>query len=116
RSLHPGHEALVPAGTVTDPPGLTRRRIDAARFRAEQHNRDSVLIITHAEGGGVERVVQETAVAHEAAGRRAVVLRPANDGAVLVSDGDQSDYPHLRFTHPERTALMRLLRAARPIH
>ena len=112
RALHPDHATLLQSRTTAAPP---HRRLDAIRFRSKQRNRDSVLIITHDEGGGVERVVQAAVAAHEAAGRRAVVLRPNGDGAVLVSDGDQARYPSLRFSRPERAALMRLLRAVRPV-
>lgn len=91
------------------------RRPEAIRFRAQQQGRASVLIITHADGGGVERRIMASVAAHEAAGRRAVVLRPDRDGGVRVSDGDADFYPNLRFDRREHPALLRLLRGAKPV-
>ncbi len=115
RTLHPGYDALLQAQAAADPLHPARRRLDAARFRLQQRGRRSVLIITHNEGGGVERAVTAAVAAHGAAGRCAVVLRPADNGTVLVSDGDQARYPHLRFARQERAALLRFLRAVQPV-
>ena len=50
-----------------------------------------MILITHEDGGGVERQVGVSAAQHRPAGRRAIVLRPGRlpDGGqcVVVSDG-----------------------------
>jgi glycosyltransferase involved in cell wall biosynthesis len=77
--------------------------------------RDAVILITHDDGGGVERRVQAAIAAHTARGRRAIVLRPARppDNAILVS---ATGSPVLRFELPRRqSAMLRLLRAAGPV-
>ena len=107
--LHPGYGALVAEWVGRDPLGPARRRIDALRWRAGS-SRSAVALVTHAGGGGVDRVVAERARALREAGIRPVVIRPHGDAAVL-GDGDT---PNLRFRLPaEWDALLRLLRADR---
>jgi glycosyltransferase involved in cell wall biosynthesis len=84
-----------------------------ARWPTDDEN--SVIIVTHDDGGGVERQVQAAIAAHEQHGQRAIVLRPAkpSDGSVLVSAAGR---PTLRFALPrDRAALLRQLRAVRPV-
>ncbi|MEJ1978411.1 MAG: hypothetical protein WDN49_22075 [Acetobacteraceae bacterium] len=69
--------------------------------------------MTHAGGGGVDRVIATRVAALHAAGIRPIVLRP-DAKSVVVGDGST---PNLRFAMPdEQDALVRLLRAERPSH
>ena len=111
--LHPGYPALIAEWQGRDPLGPARRAMDALRWRAEPARRTAILV-THAGGGGVDRVVAARAAALRGAGIRPVVLRP--DGAAVVI-GDEPATPNLRFTLPlEWLALVRFLRASRPLH
>ena len=136
--LHPGYDALIEAFGREDPLAGARRDLDLARWRAARPRSASgrpgtVLLITHAAGGGVEQRVRHACQAHRAAGRRPIVLRPARsedgrmaallDGHVgppdtdpahpLPATPDHADrFPNLRFQLPEELpALLRLLRA-----
>ena len=118
--LHPGYAQLVRDFIRADPLAEHRRRIDLLRWRAAGDRRRSVILVTHNDGGGVERQVVAAAAAHRAAGHRVVVLRPdATEDArpgVVVGDGPDGGFPNLRYALPdELPALVRLLRAARPI-
>ncbi len=107
--LHPGYGAMVGAWIARDPLGVARRRMDALRWR-EGRRPGAVAIVTHAGGGGVDRVVAERSQALRAEGVRPVVIRPDGDMAV-VGDGDT---PNLRFRLPEAwDGLLRLLRGER---
>jgi GT2 family glycosyltransferase/glycosyltransferase involved in cell wall biosynthesis len=123
--LHPGYRALVAEYKRADPLADARRRLDAARFRADAPGSgDAVLLVTHDSGGGVERVVRARCEALRAEGRRPVVLRPVRatggghlylPGLCLVCDGTDRSTPGLRFALPAGLpALLRLLRTARP--
>ena len=118
--MHPGYEGLVAAHLRADPLAAPRRRIDLLRWRAVTPRRqESAILITHAEGGGVERQISMAAASHVQAGRRAIVLRPdrAPDGtpAILMADGVENRFPNLRYAMPaELPALIRLLRATQP--
>ncbi len=122
--LHPGYHALIAAFQAADPLAPARRRLDIARWR-EARNRDgAVILVTHDNGGGVERVVRARVAALRAEGRRAILLRPEPERGVrrldkpatcLVSDDPDGGYPNLRFAIPaELGDLARLLRSDRP--
>jgi glycosyltransferase involved in cell wall biosynthesis len=90
-------------------------RRDLARWRG--NTMESVILITHDDGGGVERRIQASIAAHEAMGHRAIVLRPTKPGngpaGVTVSS---RSLPDLRFELPgEQPALLRLFRRMRPV-
>lgn len=92
-----------------------RQRLDRAQWR--DGNMPSVLLVTHDDGGGVERRVRTSVAAHEARGRRAIVLRPAKspNGSASVVLASAS-LPELRFELPrERAALLRLLMVLQPV-
>jgi GT2 family glycosyltransferase len=110
--LHPGYDALIADWEARDPLGPTRRRMDVLRWRKGQRP-SAAILVTHAGGGGVDRLISQRVEALDAVGVRAIVLRP--EGAkVVVGDGST---PNLRFAMPdERDALVRLLRADRPTH
>ena len=108
--LHPGYGAMVTEWIGQDPLGPARRRMDALRWRAGRRA-SAVVLVTHAGGGGVDRVVAERAEALRRAGVRPIVLRPAAPGLVVVGDGGT---PNLRYRLPDEwPALLRLLRADR---
>jgi glycosyltransferase involved in cell wall biosynthesis len=107
--LHPGYDAMVMAWIARDPLGDARRRIDALRWRSGRRS-SAVVIITHAGGGGVDRVVAERAARLRRDGVRPVILRPDGEFTV-VGDGDT---PNLRYRLPgEWDKLLRLLRGER---
>ncbi len=107
--LHPGYGTLVAGWIAADPLGPARRRMDALRWRAGRRAAAAVLV-THAGGGGVDRVVADRAAALAADGIRPIVLRP-DGGATVVDDRDT---PNLRFRLPgEWDGLLRLLRPER---
>jgi GT2 family glycosyltransferase len=118
--MHPGYAALIQRHATADPLAPARRRLDLARWRAERTRGGvSTILITHNEGGGVERQVAVSVSRRRAAGRRAVVLRPGllPDGGrcVVISDGTADGYPNLRYAMPaELPALLRLLTRERP--
>ena len=109
--LHPGYDALVQAHIAADPLRPVRRRMDALRWAAGRRSQ-AALAITHAGGGGVERVVQERAAAWAEEGRRAILLRPAPGGCVVEEPG--AGYPNLSYALPDELPdLARLLRPDR---
>ncbi len=127
--LHPGYHALIaeyqgaiPAHDALAP---ARRRMDMLRWTAGKR-KAAVLLVTHASGGGVERVVRKRVAEIIAADMRPVVLRPVLDpqseggsvpGLCRVDDSaDGMGFPNLVFDlRSERPALARLLRADRPV-
>ncbi len=117
--LHPGYDALVAAFAAADPLAGARRRLDEALI-AEHAARETVLFVTHAAGGGVERVVRARTERARRGGARALVLRPdpeglRNDLAVLQDQADPDAHPNLRYALPaERGALEALLRTLGP--
>lgn len=117
--LHPGYARLVAAFSAADPLAEARRRIDLLRWRAEARGgKGSAILITHDDGGGVERQVGVSAARHRAAGLRPVILRPerrADADPLVVVDGAGAGFPNLAYVLPaELPALLRMLRAALP--
>ena len=118
--LHPGYQELIGGFLAGDPLADARRRIDLQRWRrSRRERRRSAILITHDDGGGVEQRLLHAISLQRAAGRRAIVLRPAKtargDPAVLVRDGIADDCPNLVYAVPgELPALLRLLRASKP--
>ena len=112
--LHPGYDALIAAHAEADPLAAARRRMDALRWRAGRRGASAILV-THAGGGGVDRVVAQRCAALRAAGWRALVLRPQG-GQCRVED-DEGHYPNLLYRLPrELPRLAALLRGDRPAH
>ena len=118
--LHPGHMALIDAFGKAEPLAEAKRRFDLARWRAaRRRGSEATVLVTHSDGGGVERQIGASIARHQAAGRRVIVLRPARlpDGGkgVRICDGAGDAYPNLRFAMPaELPAVQRLLAAERP--
>ena len=122
--LHPGYDAMILAHIAADPLAAARRALDLARWsraRRARVARDmaprAALLITHAQGGGVERVVRERARQLHAQGLRPIVLRPDGD-VVLVSDASLEEvFPNLRFALPsEFEALVAMLAPEGVLH
>ncbi len=110
--LHPGYDALVQAHIRADPLRPARRGMDELRWAVGRRPGGAVAAITHANGGGVEQVVQDRAAAWSAAGRRAILLRPAPGGCRVETPGGA--YPNLAYAVPgELPLLARLLRPDR---
>ena len=106
--LHPGYEALIASHVAADPLAPARRRLDRLRFIAGRSAR-AVLLITHAQSGGVERVVRARARLLAGQGIRPIVLRP--DGEFCLVDDGASAWPNLRYRIPgELDRLAALLR------
>jgi GT2 family glycosyltransferase len=115
--LHPGYDRLVLDWAAAEPMAEPFRRFDLARWRADRpRGSGAAILITHADGGGVERRVQESCGVHRAAGRRPIVLRPDPGGDAVVVGGESTEtYPHLRYRLPqEMGALIRLLHGEAP--
>ena len=124
--LHPGYDALIQAHIAADPFADARRRIDRQHFVAGRDIRHgAVLLITHGEAGGVERVVQARARRLAEQGIRPIVLRP--DGAACLvdvpADGTaeagiaRRSHPNLRYELPrEMDGLLALLSGEGPLH
>ena len=112
--LHPGYDAMIASWIARDPLAPARLRMDALRWRAGRRA-SSVVLVTHAGGGGVDRLLALRIAALQAAGIRPIILRPDRDGVVV--DGGGNATPNLRYTLPAGLdALARLLRSDRPSH
>ena len=118
--LHPGYAALIQDFAARDPLAAARRTLDLQRWEARRRRGGrAAILVTHAEGGGVERQVAEASANHAEAGLRPIVLRPSRlangTPAVAVAEGAANDFPNLRFAMPdEMPGLLRLLRRERP--
>lgn len=125
--LHPGYQALVDRYIAADPLAAARRRIDLLAWKQRDKAwRQAAVLITHNDGGGVEQRLLRSAETHAAAGRRPILLRPAEktgpaespnpngEAAIAVRDGIADDLPNLIFAVPrELPALLRLLRSSK---
>ncbi|GAN76686.1 glycosyltransferase [Acidisphaera rubrifaciens] len=114
--LHPGWRDLIEDYGKRDPLFDARRRIDARRWRrTADARRPSVIFVTHADGGGVERILRERVAAAKADGRRAIILRPGSDEEVRICDSPQNNFPDLSYRLPdEASSLHAFLRSCRP--
>jgi GT2 family glycosyltransferase/glycosyltransferase involved in cell wall biosynthesis len=125
--LHPGYHDLIAEHVAADPVAEARRRLDLARWRGLRATPvkagAAVILITHDEGGGVERQIGIRARALMAQGLRPIILRPDGDGGCRVEPADEvtdiwrSGFPNLRYRIPEQLSdLAALLRRDRPDH
>ena len=115
--LHPGYDALVARHLADDPLAPARHRMDLLRWAARRKRAGALVMITHAGGGGVERVVQERAAVAIAKKQRAIVLRPTGAGAASMVQVEElgAHFPNLVFAMPgDLDALTRLLKADKP--
>ena len=135
--LHPGYATLIAEYSLKDPLAEARRGIDLARWqkarllraptlpkgtrgKGKRASKSAMIFITHFHGGGTERQLRVQIEAARQAGQRPIVLRPARlpngSTAVMLGDGEATDYPNLRFAVPdELPALVRVLAAERPV-
>ncbi len=110
--LHPGYDALIQAHLASDPLAPARFRLDMARWTrlrrdlpgsvrtAGGERRRAALLLTHRQGGGVEKVVRERARQLRAQGKRPIVLRPEGETVLLSDLSVEESFPNLRFTLP----------------
>jgi len=106
RDIHPHYDQLVESHIDADPLAPARRRLDLARWRtmrAPNAAAPCVLAITHAAGGGVERVRSARSADHRRAGRRTLTLRPTTEGCAIETDDTPEIFPNLRFSLPDET-------------
>ncbi|MCQ8239653.1 glycosyltransferase [Rhizosaccharibacter radicis] len=117
--LYPGYDALILAHIEADPLAPARRRLDMLRWGEARNPAGAatprgVLLLTHEQGGGVERVVRDRVRRLRADGFRTIVLRPTDEGCALFDLGAEPEaaYPNLRFRLPaEFDLLVELLSA-----
>lgn len=137
--LYPGYDALIAGWAEQDPLFTARRKIDMLRWRMDglavassKTDQQSVLMVTHDYGGGVERVVRERASQFQKNGIRPVLIRPVEGGCLIEGwrdtaafapgkpdrDGNATGfYPSMRFRLPEEwPRLLQLLRTQHPRH
>ena len=103
--LHPGYHALVQRFLAQDPLAEPRRRLDMMRWQRAGTGL-LVLLVSHNLGGGVTRFVEERCQQLHAAGRRTLVIRPAEDGAVVLDAAPALHCPNLRFRLPGEWPLL----------
>jgi glycosyltransferase involved in cell wall biosynthesis len=108
--LHPGIGGLMQAEQQADPGAAARRRVGMAAWARGRRRGGATILVTHGQGGGVERRVRQRAAAIAAQGGRAIVIRPAEDGAGgrhwCVSDGPDATHPDLVFAAPGEFAAL----------
>ena len=104
-SLHPGYDALVQRFHAQDPLLEVRRRMDMARWQRAGAG-PLVLLVSHNLGGGVTRFVEERCNLLHASGRRTLVIRPGEDGMVVLDAAPAPDFPNLRFRLPGEWPLL----------
>lgn len=103
---HPGYDPLVAHFLRRQPLQPLRRQLDEARCTAIEGG--SVLLVTHALGGGVERAIGERQAALRSAGRRALILRPATakDRRHVRLSVDGLEAPDLVYQVPEELSAL----------
>jgi glycosyltransferase involved in cell wall biosynthesis len=74
--LHPGANEALQSFIARDPLAKARRRVDERLWRQGAGPAGAVILVTHAQGGGVERLVQTRAASWQAKGVRPIILRP----------------------------------------
>lgn len=112
--LHTDCGTLLAAHVAVDPLFAARRRLDLVCWqRGGAGWRHAVLLVTHDQGGGVERVVRDRARMWRARGARPVLLRPTPDGCRLEDGADGAWSAMPRFCLPtDWTLLLAVLRAS----
>jgi GT2 family glycosyltransferase len=121
--LYPGYVQMIRDFIRTDPLAAAREKFDLARFAAGRREK-AVLLISHHQGGGVQRRVGVEMAQIRAKGHRPILIYPAtpqNEAGypwpAQLTDDAPGDYPNLRFASPrEETMLLQLLRAERIDH
>ena len=109
---HPGYHARVAKHLKRDPLAVFRRRLDEARVRARDGR--AVLFVSHGQGGGVRRHVEERRHTVRAGGQQTLLLEamPERAGWVRLSvdEGDVLDLRYDAGSAVDRRRLIALLR------
>jgi GT2 family glycosyltransferase len=119
--LHPGYDALIRQFQDADPMAPSRRRLDLARWTTFRTGGQSVLLITHARDGGVQRHVADRAAALRAEGLRPILFWPvasrSGEGRdCVLGNGVEGGTPNMRFSLPgELDLLSGILEADNPV-
>ncbi len=118
--LYPGYQAMITAHVAKDPTRPYRAALDEARLCHLQNGQQSVLMVSHAHGGGVAKQVDRIASDLHEQGFNPLLLTtkfPRNSSRArypwpsLLCAGNPKDYPNLTFKLPENLPkLLRLLR------
>jgi GT2 family glycosyltransferase/glycosyltransferase involved in cell wall biosynthesis len=74
--LHPGANQALQSFIADDALRPARRRVDERRWRDGTAANGAVIMITHAQGGGVRRLVTDRAKSWQAASVRPIILQP----------------------------------------
>ena len=102
---YPGYDALVAAHAAEDPLQGSRRAIDFQCLR--ERLRAPVLLVTHALGGGIQRVVDRRADELVAQGHSVLMMQPRRQpraGVRLMLRG--ADFRNLEFDLPSETSVL----------
>lgn len=120
KRLYPGYQKMVLAHMAQDPAAPYRAALDEARLCHNQENKRSVLLISHAHGGGVAKQIEHTAANLRAQRINPLLLtttfprsrsRTRYPWPSLLCAGNPKDYPNLTFTLPgDLPRLLDLLR------
>ncbi|MGE4481854.1 glycosyltransferase [Acidocella sp.] len=121
--LFPGYQDMISNHVKLDPASPGRSALDEARLRHARINRKSVLLISHAHGGGVAKQVQNSMSSLRQQGFFPLLLTtefPENPEKTpypwraLLCEGVSEDYPNLTFTLP--SALPQLIKLLRTLN
>jgi len=113
---HPGYDAKIDAYLQRDPLKPLRQAIDQARLTAQQQ--PTVLLVSHAHGGGVEHFVEQRIAALRSGGMRTILLRPAkiNEDEHVSLVTNELIAGDLQYTMPrDMNRLFTLLKKVRPV-
>lgn len=102
---YPGYDALVAAHSAEDPLQGARRTIDFQCLRDRLHA--PVLLVTHALGGGIQRVVDGRADELLARGHSVLMMQPRRKprtGVRLLVRN--ADFRNLEFSLPSETSVL----------
>lgn len=98
RRRYPGYSDLIAEHVARDPALEPRRWLDLARLQQRRSGSPSVLLVTHALGGGTQRHVEDLARRLWTQGVLPLVLQPATAGRELrLSSPVAGSTPNLRF-------------------
>jgi GT2 family glycosyltransferase len=97
RAVYPFYEQLIASHVAADPARQLRRRVDWARLI--KSGRPCLLFVTHQEGGGTEKHVQDLAGLLETQ-FEVLILRPSAGNKVTLEWGRRNEEFKLYFAMP----------------